>query len=241
MDPLALSAPAPVALSALSALRPVPAVTVPATPNNDLPGASGLSFNDLVQVLLRQSLQNATAFPTAEAATGNATLAAQATASLLAALNPPQAAATTPTVADATTNPEAVPAVDTATATPSATSTPSTAPTAAPPSALPVDLPATQDALAASSGLDFALSTALRFGAGVAALAGPAQATSPEGTGLVRDAGAVPRLGNLQPHAGGPGPEAFARPSFVSRVLRTYELGPVAPGVGGPGQLDLLA
>ncbi len=228
MDALSLTAVAPVALSAISALRPAPAVVVPPAPNNQLPGSPNLSFNDLVQVLLRQSLQTATAFPTAEPATGSAALAAQATTSLLAALNPPQATATTTAVADATTNPAGVQATD-------ATS----APTATQASTLPAEAPAAQDAFAASSSLDFALGTALRFGAGVAALAGPAAAGSPEGTGLVRDAMAVPRLSSLQSRAGGPGPEAFAPPqATVARVLRTYESSPVNQS---PAQLDLFA
>lgn len=232
MVALTLTSVAPVTLSAISALRPAPAVVVPPAPENQLPGSPDLSFKDLVQVLLRQSLQTATAFPTAEPATGSAALAAQATTSLLAALNPPQATATTTAVADAITNPAAVSAPTSATA---ATS----APTATPASPLPAEVPATQDAFAASSSLDFALGTALRFGAGVAALAGPAAAASPEGTGLVRDAMAVPRVGNLQAHAGGPGPEAFARPqATVTRVLRTYDLN---PATSGPGQLDLFA
>jgi hypothetical protein len=87
------------------------------------------------------------------------------------------------------------------------------------------------------------MQTALRFGAGVVAeaAASAVPATNLE-AGLVRDATAVLRLGNLQPHAGGPGPEAFAQPQAATqRILRTYESGPISSATQGASTVDLLA
>jgi hypothetical protein len=90
---------------------------------------------------------------------------------------------------------------------------------------------------------DFAMQTALRFGAGVVAQAATSGIPAPDlGTGLVRDATTVLRLENLQPHAGGPGPEAFARPeSPAQRILRTYEAGSALSATQGTSAVDLLA
>ncbi|MDP1832936.1 MAG: hypothetical protein Q8K67_12835 [Geothrix sp.] len=225
MTPLSINAIGPATLSALGALRPVPAPTVPATPNGNAAGATALSIQDLAQGLFQRTLQSATLFPVAEPAAGSIGLAQQATASLLAALSAPQATATATPAPDAMTNPAAVQA-------------PGIPPAPPPPATVLRDLPATQDAFATSSSLDFALQTALRFGAGVAAQAFPAPVAADLGAGLVRDAMAVPRIRNLQPHAGGPGPEAFARPEAAQRALRTYVASPAAQG---STSLDLMA
>lgn len=227
MDPLAVSPVSPATLSALSALRPplplaAPVAQDPGTP----PLATQLSTQDLAQTLFQQALQKAVLFPLAEPAGAN--LAQDAAASLLAALTAPQA-----TVAP-TATPNATAAAGAALAS-QAQDTVTTAAATTP--ALAVELPAVQD----SSSLEFALQTALRFGAGVVTQATPAFQPADLAAGLIPDPAAVQRLGNLQPHAGGPGPEAFAHPQAahpVQRVLRTYE---VAPAVTEPGQLDLMA
>ena len=229
MDPLAIAALGPVSLSGLSALRPVQVQTVPTAVGGTPAGSTPLTLQGLAQSLFQQTLQTAALFPVAESARENLGLVQDATVSLLAALNAPQAAATpTPT-------PDAIPQ-PTARASLAPFTTPS--PTV-PPATVPADLPAIQDPFVTGSSLAFALQTALRFGAGVAvqALATP---HAPElGTGLVRDAAAVPRLGSLQPHAGGPGPGAFTRPSGAGhRNLPSY---PTTPEVGvAPGRLDLV-
>jgi hypothetical protein len=230
MNPLSVSAIGPVTLSALSALRPVQAVAVPA-PGKSTADATTLTAQDLVQTLFQRTLQAATAFPVAEPAAGSLGLIQETTASLLASLSAPQAAATTTPALDATTNPAAVQATP---ATAATTDTTTTTPTAT----VPGDVTATQDAFATSSSQDFALQTALRFGAGVSAQASPAPAATDLSAGLVRDAAAVPRLEGLQPHAGGPGPEAFAHPQAAQRVLRSYQAIPAAEGSVG---LDLMA
>ena len=86
------------------------------------------------------------------------------------------------------------------------------------------------------------MQTALRFGAGVAAQAALAAPAADFGAGLLRDATQVLRTGNLQPHAGGPGPEAFATPqSAIQRILRSYEIAPPPSASQGSGTVDLLA
>lgn len=229
MNPLSVNAIGPVTLSALSALRPVQAVAVPA-PSGNTADATTLSTQDLAQSLFQRTLQAATAFPVAEPAAGSLGLIQDVTASLLASLSAPQAAATTTPALDATTNPAAVPAAPAA-----AADTTATTPTAT----VVADVTTPPDAFATSSSQDFALQTALRFGAGVSAQATPAPAAMDLSTGLVRDAVAVPRLENLQPHAGGPGPEAFTQPQAApQRVLRGYQAVPAAEGSVG---LDLMA
>ena len=85
--------------------------------------------------------------------------------------------------------------------------------------------------------------TALRFGAGVVAQAAtPGTSSTVQGTGLVRDATAVLRLENLQPRAGGHGPEAFTQPGPPApRVLPTDDPGSTIPATQGTGTVDLLA
>jgi hypothetical protein len=56
---------------------------------------------------------------------------------------------------------------------------------------------------------------------------------------LVRDATAVLRTGNLQPHQEGPGPEAFLRSQAnLARVLRDYQ---TVAATQTPVGLDLMA
>ena len=225
MDPLAVSAFSPLTLSAASALRPLPAAATSKTST-----ATTLAIQDLAQGLFQRNLQAATLSALTEPAAGSAGLAAEATGSLLAALTAPQAPADTTATPDATTVPAAV-----QTAADASTST--SVPTATVP-----EVPAAQNLNTISLGQDFALEAALRFGAGVAAQAAPTLQTGVLGAGLVRDAAAVPRLGNLQSHTGGPGPEAFAqRQASVQRVARTYDAIPATQGFGGAGQMDVLA
>jgi hypothetical protein len=104
------------------------------------------------------------------------------------------------------------------------------------------EVPAAQDLNALNLTQDFALEAALRFGAGVASQAVSTLQTDVLGAGLVRDAAAVPRLGNLQSRTGGPGPEAYAqRQTAVQQAARTYAALPATPGFGGAGQMDVLA
>jgi hypothetical protein len=115
----------------------------------------------------------------------------------------------------------------------------SSAPPSAPPAAVPADAQAPN---AISSSQDFAQEAALRFAAGVATQVTPPVQAGELGAGLVRGAATVPRLGNLQPHTGGPGPEAFAqRQASVQRVTRGYGANPVVQAFGSAGQLDILA
>lgn len=226
MAALSVTALGPVTLSALSALRPVEALAVPPA-QDGTPSGTTLSIRDLAQGLFQRTLQTATLSPLAEPTGGSLGLVQDATASLLAALTAPQAAVPTTATLNATTAPTAVQTADT-----------STAPPANPPAAFPADLPATQDTFLNGSSLEFALQTALRFGAGVGAPAAPAVAATP-GADLVRDATAVLRTGNLQPRAGGPGPEAFTRPQPPAhQVLRSYQVIPAAEASVG---LDLMA
>lgn len=229
MDALSVNALGPATLGALSALRPVPPVAAPPAQDGTASAAT-LSVQDLAQALFQRALQTAVLSPLAEPSGGSLGLVQETAAPLLAALTAPQAAATPTAAADATTPAITPPAA--------ATETSTTAPPANPPAAVPAEAPATQDAFAQGSSLEFALQTALRFGAGVGAPAAPALAATP-GAELVRDAAAVLRTGNLQPHAGGPGPEAFARPQApLHQVLRSYQVVPAAEASVG---LDLTA
>lgn len=223
MASLSVTPVGPATLGGLSALRPLP------VPGGQTPGQTqglpAFSTQDLAQALFQRTLQSATLFPVAEPALGSASLLQDTTAALLASM-------TTTPATSATTNPAAVQATDTTT---------STAPSPTPPSTALGDLPATQDSFATSSSTDFALQTALRFGAGVSALATPALADAGQGAGLVRDAASVQRLGSLQPRAGSPGPEAFAQPQTTTqRILRSYELAAAIPSIQGTSALDLL-
>lgn len=230
MDALSVSPLGPPTLSAASALRPVSALPMAAP--DGTPSASALSAGDLAQTVLQRTLQSAALFPVVEPTMGSLGLAQEATASLLAALDSPQAAVPATPAPNATTAPP--PAAFNAT-----TATPTTSPAApALPAPVPAEAPVVQDAFVNSSSLEFALQTALRFGAGVAAQAAPALQPLNPGADLVRDATAVLRTGNLQPHAGAPGPESFAHPQAPPRALRTYQ-GP--PVTGESRLLDLLA
>jgi hypothetical protein len=231
MDALSVSPVGPAALSALSALRPVQASRIQATQAGNPSGSAALSAQSLVQSLFQRTLQTTSLYPVSEPVTGSAALAQEATASLLAALTPPQAPANVTPAPDATTNPAALQA---------SSSDSSTAPPTLP---AVQDLPTAQDAFETSLSPDFAMQTALRFGAGVGAQAAASGIVAPDlGTGLVRDAATVLRLENLQPRTGGPGPEAFARPETpAQRVLRTYETGSAVSATQGTSSVDLLA
>jgi hypothetical protein len=230
MGPLAVSAFSPLTLSAASALRPVPALPLPAAANSKTSTATTLGLQDLAQGLFQRNLQAATLSALTEPAAGSAGLAAEAAGSLLAALTAPKAAADTTATADTTTVPALI-------QTANASSTPTSAPTTTVP-----EMPAAQDLSAPNSSQDFALEAALRFGAGVASQVTPTLQADVQGAGLVRDAAAVPRLGNLQSRTGGPGPEAYAqRQTSVQRVVRTYDAIPATQGFGGVGQMDVLA
>ena len=232
MAALSVSPVSPVAFGTLSALRSVQAPAAPPIQSGQ-PTAGALSIQDLAQTMFQRALQAATLFPVVAPATGSASLVQEATASLLASLGAPQASTDTTAVPTATTNPAAVQVADT---------TASTAPPSAPPAAIIGDLPATQDAFALSSSPDFAMQTALRFGAGVTSQAMAALPATDLGAELVRDAASVQRLGNLQPRAGGPGPEAFAPPqAAIQRVLRSYESAPVLVAAQDNRAVDLLA
>ena len=229
MDALSVSPVGPATLSALGALRPVPASRIQSTQVGNPAGPPALSAQNLVQTLFQRTLQTASLFPVAEPVTGSAGLTQDVTASLLTALSPPQATVAVTPAPDATTSAAPVQA--------------STAPSSAVPAPNVQDLPAAQDAFETSLNPDFAMQTALRFGAGVVAQAAASGMPTPDlGTGLVRDATTVLRLENLQPHAGGPGPEAFAQPeSPAQRILRTYETGSALSATQGTSAVDLLA
>lgn len=218
MDALSVSPVGPATLRALSGLRPVPAPPAQPAPVALPSGASALSVQSLAQSLFQRTLQAAATYPVAEPATGSAGLAQDTTASLLAALNSPQAPAGATAAPDTTPNPAVLP---------TSSADASTAPPSAPPATTISDLPAPQDASAASLTPDFAMQTALRFGAGVVAQAAATGLPAlDQGPSLVRDATTVLRLGNLQPRTGGPGQEAFAQPEAATqRILRTYETG----------------
>lgn len=222
MDALSVNPIRPVALGALDAVRPPQVLPVPAADSSQPARATPLTLQDLAQTLFQRSLQAATLFPVAPTATGTASLVQEATASLLASLSaqgsaaPAQVAAAAPSTA------------------------PSTAPPSAPPAPTVQELPAPQDALATSLSPEFAMQTALRFGAGVQAQAALAVPVGELGAGLVRDATQVLRTGPLQPQGGGPGPEAFTRAqATLQRVLRSYEAAAVP--ARGNAALDLLA
>jgi hypothetical protein len=231
MDPLTVSALSPLTFSAASALRPVQALPLPATPNGKTSTSTTLAIQDLAKGLFQRNLQAATLSALTEPAAGSAGLAAEATGSLLAALNAPQAAADTTATPNATTVPAVVQTADA-----------SSAPTSAPPATVPGDAQAAQAPNAISSSQDFALEAALRFGAGIATQVAPTLQAGVLGAGLVRDAATVPRLGNLQSRTGGSSPEAFAqRQTSAQRVSRTYDAIPATQGFGGAGQMDILA
>jgi hypothetical protein len=228
MDTFSVGPINPVAVGILHTALPV--IQPPAT----LPGQTGRSagptaepIQNLAQVLFRQTLQAASQYPISEPASGSASLAQDAATSLLAALNPTPATAGSASLAPAATSPAAGQTSISSSTTP--------APNLQ-------DLPTTQDAFGTSLSPDFAMQTALRFGAGVVTEAAASVPAAELGTGLLRDATAVLRLGNLQPRTGGPGPEAFAQPQTATqRVLRTYEGSSTGPSTQGASTVDLLA
>jgi hypothetical protein len=226
MGPLAVSAFSPLTLSAASALRPLSALPLPATSTSRT--STTLTIPDVAQGVFQRTLQAATLSALTEPAAGSAGLAAEATGSLLAALTAPQAPAESTATPDATTVPAVVQTADS-----------SSAPPSAPPTTVPADAQTTNTI---SSSQDFALEAALRFGAGVASQVAPTLQAGDLGAGLVREAAAVPRLGNLQPHTGGPGPEAFAqRQASVQRAARGYAASPITQDSGMARQMDILA
>ena len=224
MDPLRISA---LGSAALTPLRPLPA---PPKAPEGVPGSGGLPIQALVegltQNLVQQALQTAVT-PTAEPTTTGSDLTQSFAASLLTALNAPQAAATTTSTTSTLTSP----AADQAPVAP----VPATTTTA-----VPADTQTLQATVETGASLDFALQTALRFGAGVVAQAAPTLPFVDLGASLVRDATAVPRINSLRPDAGRPGPEAFTgrlQPQ-VQRALQIYQGTPTA---AAPGHLDQLA
>ena len=231
MDALTFNPASPVALSALSALRPVQAVPSAPAKAGTTAAATTLSAQDAAQILFQQTLQKAALSSVTDSAATN--LTQDIATSLLAALNPAQAAADTTATPTATTNPTAVTTTD---------ATASTAPPAAPPVTTVPDVTTTPDAAAISSTPDFAETTATRFGAGVVAQAALPSLTADTGTNLVRDATQVLRTGNVQAHEGGAGAEAFAQAQTTLRLaLSTYEAAVTTPSTQGSSTVDLMA
>lgn len=234
MEPIAINPIIPAALSALSPFQPAQTSVIQVSQTGKPSVSTAISAQSLAQHLFQQTLQTAALYPVSEPVSGNAGLTRGLTASLLAALSPAQAPAAATPPAEATANPSPVQTAE----------APSSAP---PPADLTTpslqDLPANQDAFATSLSPDFAMDTALRFGAGVVTSTVTSGSSATDlGTGMVRDATAVLCLENLQPRAGGPGPEAFAQPgSPTQRVLRTYETGFALPATQGTNTVDLLA
>ncbi len=230
MDPLSVNALGPASLSGLSALRPAQPVAVPPPSAGGSADALALTTQDLAQGLFQRTLQAASQFPWLGAGVGGTGLAQDAAATLFSALQAPQAAADT-TPAPAQDNPRAV-------ASAGATST---APTANPGLVAPTALTASTDTFVSSTSLEFALQTALRFGAGVQGAAFAPYLVTEPGSTLVRDATAVSRVGPLQPREGGPGPGDYAQPQgSAQQVLRSYGvLAAAAPS--GADQVDFMA
>ncbi len=204
-----------------AALASPKAVQDTVDPVNLISGAGGQTVpTNPGQDVFQQALQVSTAILQGGTQAAGA-LGLNSVPSLLAALTPPQA--TVGTVAT-TSFPAASAAAASNVAAASAVTHVSNAPA----------LPDTT-----GSSLDFALQTALRFGAGVGSLAAPANAIPDLSTGLVRDATAVLRNAPLQSQAGGPGTEAFVHSPFVHQALRLYQAGAIpAPASSG---LDLMA
>lgn len=222
----------------LNALRPppvVPQVQTGAPGNGRTELTVGLVpdlARDLALTLLQSSTQSALLRPVTGSAPAPPELAPTFTASLVAALTAP------PTTAVATPSTETASAAG-APAVAGSTPAPTTAPTTPTVAALAPETPAIQDGFQTGASVDFALQTALRFGAGVVAQAAPALQAASLDDGLVRDAMAVLRQGGLQSQGGRPGPEAYARPQTdAMRAAETYR--PTAPEVGS-GVLNLLA
>lgn len=211
--------------AALAGPRGVPATSAPVSPASGT-GAQAASA-DPARELFQQALQ-ATGLALQDGAQAAGALGLNLVPSLLAALTPPQPAEATAATASATTA-----ATTPAAAAPAAPDLAAAAPAVAD-QASPVALPDTT-----GSGLDFALGTALRFGAGVGPLGAPLDQLPELSTGGVRDATAVLRTAPLQPSAGGPGPEAFLPTPSPQQVLRTYRA--ALPTTPEAPRLDLLA
>lgn len=232
MDPLTVNALGPASLSGLSALRPAQPVAVPPPSAGGSADALALTTQDLAQGLFQRTLQAASQFPWLGAEVGGASLAQDASTTLFSALQAPQAAANT-TPAPTQDSPRTA-ALAVAGAT-------STAPAANPGLVAPTALTTTTDSFMSSTSLEFALQTALRFGAGVQGAAFAPYLVAEPGSTLVRDAAAVSRVGALQPREGGPGPGDYAQPQgSAQQVLRSYGvLAAAAPA--GADRVDFLA
>lgn len=211
------------ATAATSAVRPAWA-----TPRvQDSPTASSREVvQGLTQDFFQRSLQSALLFPLGQSTTATSDLSGRFGNALLAGLAAPSVTEAPST--GAREDRSAALATDTAAPVPSTVSAATTE-----------SLQTGQDALTGSASLEFALQTALRFGAGVGAQAAPAPAPAEFGTGLIRDAEAVARIGSLQARTGGPGSEAPSRPETLLRsALRTYQATPVQAETGS---IDLMA
>lgn len=170
----------------------------------------------LAQTLVQQTFQTAVTGLAGSTPTGF-DLTQGFTSALASALNAAQSTTSPSTTATATP----VATAESGTATP----IPGTAASAVATEALTTSTPAETGASA-----DFALLTALRFGAGVIPLAAPAVTATDLGATLVRDAAAVPRLANLQAQPGRPGPEDFTRllQAQAPQALQAYQAVPAA-------------
>jgi hypothetical protein len=242
MEPVSVNPIIPAALSALSPFQPAQTSVIQVTQTGSSSKAATVTAQTLTQTLFQRTLQAAAAYPIFEPAPGGTGLSQSGAASLLAVLTPAQAPvqASTQASTQAPAASEAASAVAQTQDGGTASSSASTPEVAASPTQ---DLPAAQDTFGTSLNPDFAMQTALRFGAGVLAQAAASVGSTPDqGTVLVRDATSVLRLGNLQAHAGGAGPEAFAQAGTpTQRVLRTYEGGSASSAAQGTGTVDLLA
>ena len=221
MDALRLSA-----LGGISASAPNPASAQQAKAQ---PGtaSSSKAVQDLAQSLFLQAFQAANALPGTEPASASATGLAGALLSALA--SPALTGTATQAATPATTTPATAPAgAATGTGTSGLLATPPASALPATP-ALPTETATLQAAPTDSTGVDFALQTALRFGAGVGTQADLAPQIPNLATGLVRDAAAVPPQGNLQLHTGGSGLEAFAQPRAALPQAQNPYRAPAVP------------
>lgn len=228
MDVLSVSSPTP---TTLTAVNPLWSAKLTADQNTNT-----LTFKDLAKELFQHTLLSTPLPPLPDSTLGASRLAQLATSTLMASLSAPQATATTSPTSDASSTAAIVNPVA---STGPVGITASTVPSTPLPTPVVKDLAAVQDTFTNSSTGDFAMQTALRFGAGVLGPAAPALASSQQGTGLVRDATAVLRTATVQAHGGGPGPEAFFHTQTnAARILREYQT--VSPPLQPVG-LDLLA
>jgi hypothetical protein len=178
----------------------------------------------LAQDLFLRTFQAMNPLTGAEQATTSPDSASGFTGTLLAALTAPPATAAAATAPDTTAT----------LATTQATALPATAALA-----VPELTTATQAVLPDSSSVDFALQTALRFGAGVAPGAAPALQLPGAGAGPIRDATAVARQEHLLLQTGRSGAEILAQPqTALPQAVNAYRTAAVAEP---PAGLDLLA